>query len=116
MKNVCSLLCLQEPAAGTILSKVSNVHNMKLHFLQMCWNIIFPPTSISPNRSLPLGFLTKFHMHRTVTFTVLATYNATPHNCSQSHPALPVQTPYAVIRGLCSPDDGHNDAQNMLRQ
>jgi len=25
-------------------------------------------------------------------------------------------TPYAVIHGLCSPEDGHNDARNMLRQ
>jgi len=54
-------------------------------------------------------------VHRTVTFTVLTPYNATPHNFSQPHPALPVQTPYAVIRGPCSPDDGHNDARNMLR-
>jgi len=25
-------------------------------------------------------------------------------------------TPHAVTHGLCSPEDGHNDAQNMLRQ
>jgi len=25
-------------------------------------------------------------------------------------------TPYAVIHGLCSPEDWHNDARNMLRQ
>jgi hypothetical protein len=25
-------------------------------------------------------------------------------------------TLYAVAHGLCSPEDGHNDAQNMLRQ
>ena len=25
-------------------------------------------------------------------------------------------TPYAVTHGLCSPEDGHNDARNMLRQ
>jgi len=25
-------------------------------------------------------------------------------------------TPYAVTRGLCSPEDGYNDARNMLRQ
>jgi len=43
-------------------------------------------------------------------------YNATPHNCNQPHPVLPAQTPYAVIHGLCSPGDGHNDARNMLRQ
>ena len=24
--------------------------------------------------------------------------------------------PYAVTHGLCSPEDGHNDARNMLRQ
>ena len=24
-------------------------------------------------------------------------------------------TPYAVTHGLCSPEDGHNDARNMLR-
>jgi len=51
-----------------------------------------------------------------VNFTVLAPYNATPHNCNQPHPALPAQTPYAVIHGLCCPDDGHNDARNLLRQ
>jgi len=31
-------------------------------------------------------------------------------------PLVTAQTPYAVIHGLCSPDDGHNDARNMLRQ
>ena len=25
-------------------------------------------------------------------------------------------TPYAVTHGLCSPEDGHNDARNILRQ
>jgi len=25
-------------------------------------------------------------------------------------------TPYTVTHGLCSPEDGHNDARNMLRQ
>ena len=25
-------------------------------------------------------------------------------------------TPYAVTHGLCSPEDGHNDARNMLRE
>jgi len=25
-------------------------------------------------------------------------------------------TPYAVTHSLCSPENGHNDAQNMLRQ
>jgi len=25
-------------------------------------------------------------------------------------------TPHAVTHGLCSPEDGHNDARNMLRQ
>ena len=25
-------------------------------------------------------------------------------------------TPYAVTQGLCSPEDGHNDDRNMLRQ
>jgi len=44
---------------------------------------------------------------RTVTFTMLTPYNAASHNRYQPHPALPAQTPYAVIRGLCSPDDGH---------
>jgi len=24
-------------------------------------------------------------------------------------------TPYAVTHGLCSPEDGHNDARNMFR-
>jgi len=47
---------------------------------------------------------------------VLASYNATPHNCNQPHPALPAQTPYAVIPGHFSPDDGHDEARNMLRQ
>ena len=27
-----------------------------------------------------------------------------------------LSTPYAVTHGLCSPEDGHNDAWNMLRQ
>ena len=26
------------------------------------------------------------------------------------------RTPHAVTHGLCSPEDGHNDARNMLRQ
>jgi len=47
---------------------------------------------------------------------VRAPYDAMPHNCNQPHQALMAQTPYAVIHDLCSPDDGHNDARNMLRQ
>ena len=53
---------------------------------------------------------------RTLTFTVPTPQNATPQNCNKPHPALPSQTPYAVIHGLCYPDDGHNDARNTLRQ
>jgi len=45
---------------------------------------------------------------RTATFTVLASYNAAPHNRYQPHPAEPVQH--------TTPEDGHNDAQNMLRK
>ena len=83
----------------------------------------------------------------TATFTVLAPYNAAPHNrylhsartLQRSAPQpLPSQcslpttqrpttatnhiqqnqrsTPYAVTHGLCSLEDGHNDARNMLRK
>jgi len=37
-------------------------------------------------------------------------------NRYQPHPAEPAHTPHAVTHGLCSPEDGHNDARNMLRQ
>ena len=43
----------------------------------------------------------------TVTFTVLTPYNAASQNRYQPHPVLPAQTSYAVIHGLCSPDDEH---------
>jgi hypothetical protein len=46
---------------------------------------------------------------RTVTFTVLACYNAAPHNHYQPHAAEQRSTPYAVTHGLCFPEDGHND-------
>ena len=37
--------------------------------------------------------------------------------CEQcSHLTTQCRTPYAVTHGLCSPEDGHNDARNMLRQ
>jgi len=29
---------------------------------------------------------------------------------------MPICTPHAVAHGLCSPEDGHDDARNMLRQ
>jgi len=42
---------------------------------------------------------------------VLRPTTATNHIQQNQH-----STPYAVTHGLCSPEDGHNDAQNMLRQ
>ena len=42
-----------------------------------------------------------------------ASYSAAPHNRYQPHPAC---APCAVTHGLCSPEDGRNDARNMLRQ
>ena len=46
---------------------------------------------------------------------VLASYNAAPHSRYQPHPAEPENTPNAV-KGICSPEDGHNDVRNMLTQ
>ena len=50
------------------------------------------------------------------TFTVLATYNAAPHIRYQPHPAEPAHYTICSNAGLCSPEDGHNNARNMLRQ
>ena len=52
---------------------------------------------------------------RTVTFTVLAPYNAVPHNCYQPHPAEPAQHT-TCSNTSWSPEDGHNNARNMLRK
>ena len=49
-----------------------------------------------------------------VTFTVLAPYKAAPHNRYQPHPAEPAQHT-TCSNTSCSPEDGHNDARNMLR-
>jgi len=40
---------------------------------------------------------------------VLASYNAAPHNRYQPHPTEPEQYT-KCSKGLCSPEDGHNDA------
>jgi len=53
---------------------------------------------------------------RTETFTVLTSYNAAPHNRHQLHPAEPEQYSQMQQHGLCSPEDGHNDARNKLKQ
>ena len=42
-------------------------------------------------------------------------YNAAPHNRYQPHPAEPAQHS-TCSNTSCSPEDGHNDARNMLRQ
>jgi len=42
--------------------------------------------------------------------------NAAPHSRYQPHPAEQVQHTAHSTHGLCSPEDGHNDARNMLRQ
>ena len=43
--------------------------------------------------------------------TVLTTYVPAPHNHSQHNQA----NAKCSHRQYCSPDDGHNDARNMLR-
>jgi len=53
---------------------------------------------------------------RTVTLTVLAPYNAAPHNRYQPHPAEPAQHTTCSNTQSCSPEDGHNDARNMSRK
>jgi hypothetical protein len=40
----------------------------------------------------------------------------TYHNRYQPLPAEPAQYTICSNTGLCSPEDGHNDARNMLRQ
>ena len=40
---------------------------------------------------------------------MLASYNATPHNRYQPHPAEPEQYTTCSNTGLFSPEDGHND-------
>jgi len=41
--------------------------------------------------------------------------DAAPHNHSQPQPAQPVQNTVCSSTRSCSPNDGHNDARNMLR-
>jgi len=50
------------------------------------------------------------HLH-----TVHTAHGAAPHNHSQPQPAQPVQNTICSNIRSCSPDDGHNDAQIMLR-
>jgi len=45
--------------------------------------------------------------HPTTQRPTTATNHVQQNQCS---------TPYAVTHGLCSPEDGHNDARNILRQ
>ena len=47
--------------------------------------------------------------------TVHTAHDADPHNYSQPQPAQPVQNTICGSTRSCSPDDGHNDARNMLR-
>ena len=72
------------------------------------------PTHCSRWPSTP-PILLHDHASRTVTFTVLAPYNAAPHNRYQPHPAEPAQHT-TCSNTSCSPEDGHNVARNMLRQ
>ena len=46
----------------------------------------------------------------------LAPYNAASHNRYQPHPAEPAQHTTCSNTRSCSPEDGHNDARNMLRK
>jgi len=46
----------------------------------------------------------------------LCAHDAAPHNHSQPQSAQPVQNTICGSTWSCSPNDGHNDAQNMLRQ
>jgi len=47
--------------------------------------------------------------------TVHTAHDAAPHNHIQPQPAQPVQNTICGSTRYCSPDDGHNDARNMLR-
>jgi len=47
---------------------------------------------------------------------LLAPYNAAPHNRYQPHPAEPAQHTTCSNTRSWSPEDGHNDDRNMLRQ
>jgi len=47
--------------------------------------------------------------------TVHTAHDAAPHNHSQPIPAQLVQNTICGSTRSCSPDDGHNDARNMLR-
>jgi len=42
-------------------------------------------------------------------------HDAAPHNHSQPQPAQPLQNTICGNIRSCPPDDGHNDARNMLR-
>jgi len=53
---------------------------------------------------------TFFGHHCSVRALVPTHYNAAPHIQQNQRSTL-----YAVTHGLCSPEDGHNDALNMLR-
>jgi hypothetical protein len=44
--------------------------------------------------------------------TVLVLLDVVGSGCG----ALRCSTPYTVTHDICSPEDGHNDARNMLRQ
>jgi len=47
--------------------------------------------------------------------TVNTAHNTAPHNHNQPQLAQPVQNTICGSTRSCSPDDGHNDARNMLR-
>jgi len=75
-------------------------------------------------RQIPVPTLRHTHLHTTFAYTHDVRTRFTTHYPTKnmlrlisSFPRLLQRsTPHAVTHGLCSPEDGHNDAQNMLRQ
>ena len=103
--------CSHPTATFTVLTPYSNLHSA--HTLQQpsqCSHSTATFTVLTPYSNLHIAHTLQQPSqcsHPTATFTVLTPYNATSQNRYQPHPALPAQTRYAVIHGLCSPDDGH---------
>ena len=52
---------------------------------------------------------------QTITFTQCTQLTTQLHTTANHSQHNQCKTPYAVVHGLVSPDDGHNDARNMLR-
>jgi hypothetical protein len=104
IQHEISLPCLRDPTTGSVLCHLNPFHNLVPYIMKIHFNIIFPPTSRSPERFLPLRVSDQHFIgisyisnscyipcpsHR-LSFVVLSTYIPTaPRPCLTSFVSMP---------------------------